>query len=1615
LTGVDVAPPDEVRVTTPRTSQGQVQVTGTAPDFTVTIVGTAHDLQSGMVGGLASVTLALSPDTPPEQRIKARPARNPGDFADWTADVKVPSLGVFPLYVWATDAAGNPKSTSTPPPPPWVWGFEAVNVWRPDTLDKRLSPSEYLQDLIAFAADNIDARMPDLQPEGVSGPLLDSLLAQPITAISATPPAAAVEEPVNELRVPIEVLRTHMASSGIPASDAGQDRYLWAAYQALLAGIGTSYTELREARGAGDPDRQKLADRLGIPLYGISSADAGATPPPRHDQLDAITLGPPADGAAGTVTEQALQDLFGLAVTSLFNPAQPAPDPMSCRWCQWQLEAQRALWQRQDRQPPAPVAYTAVIDPDVMTEADIKPGGQQRTQVLALLGQRMQQLSGQAAALQQCRDKPAADGGLSRLLDADGGPGADKIRALHDKDQQGTDITADLAAAGLDRTGFVYLVELQELTAAPGGVITDAEWDNAVDVLVGAYRRQHYQEWLAVEHATQQPGTPQDTQQPAVVLSPDTFTAGEDPPTAPLRVDPRARRDWLQTLRARTLQRQSSCDGMTGLAAATEQAALPVLRDALLSDIARESGTTGEDLTSLYQTDVLVGGALTTTRVEQAITSLQTLIQAVRDGTRPVYSADGPLALRGPAGQFDSDWAWMGTIGSWKAATTTFLFPEAYLDPSQFTRSPAPPDHFATLRDDDLSSSSPDIARSADTYMTAITDVIKNALGTDTAGLDFTALSYDQSHLNLSGMQQISARLEQHDPGLAVEVFWAVPMLIAQRLHAGRRYRDALDWMRLVPFDRLGNEAAGNPAQTAPDLSLPAGWPHLTLPGQVEPSPLDPFTLVTKPLPERPYPFLRATGLAIAGCTLDWADFEFTADTDESITRARSLYRSALTLLDSPQFQPLKPADPRNGTYQIPIWKALRTRAASQLDKIRQDRNIAGLVRPRGQFAGVTIPQPTPYRFKVLLARAQQLTQQAASLEAEFLSAAEKADNKALTEADAAQTAGLAAAHLTVNDAQIKQAHDAIAAAGTQQAKAAAMVSTLSAAIAAPLNQYENALLGNYSDMRYAQDFIAHGDMTITVGNAAASCVTPQGIGGAVAMSIGATEKFIAQILANEYQKSMQENQLYAGLENRRQEWRLQLAGAQQDALVAAAQVTTANDQLTIATAERDVTALQLDQANARLKQLLGQFTNAKLYYWLSGTLTGIYQYYLQHATATARLAEDQLAFERAEPAQALIRADYWEPPAKPSLDVRGLTGAERLAQDLAKLEEYALSTDRRQLNISQTFSLAQLAPIEFLDFKTTGQIGFATPSTLFDQDFPGHYHRLIRQAKLSVVALVPPSRGIRATLASTGISRVTTQTGAGFGEVILCRDPSVIGLTSPVDASGVFAVDLQPDMLLPFEGSGVDTTWELTLLPAANPFDFRTISDVLLTIDYTALSDFNYQTQVIYQLNAARDRTADLVFSLARDFPDQWYTLHNPDPANPGPRTATVTVRAVDFPPNLDPASPLLTDNIAIRLSGTRPLPRVQVTIGRTAGSTSYTGTPITDENGTASTRRGGNWATQLKGLDPVGDWTLTFQPPPEQAAADHTLIDTLFGPDGLDDIVLLIGWRGQAPAWPA
>ena len=134
----------------------------------------------------------------------------------------------------------------------------------------------------------------------------------------------------------------------------------------------------------------------------------------------------------------------------------------------------------------------------------------------------------------------------------------------------------------------------------------------------------------------------------------------------------------------------------------------------------------------------------------------------------------------------------------------------------------------------------------------------------------------------------------------------------------------------------------------------------------------------------------------------------------------------------------------------------------------------------------------------------------------------------------------------------------------------------------------------------------------------------------------------------------------------------------------------------------------------------------------------------------------------------------------------------------------------------------------------------------LFDRDFPGHYLRLIKRIRTSVIALIPPTEGIKATLSNIGVSRVAVNNNGLFQPQLVHRPPESVALTSPQNATGLFELETQSEMLLPFEGLGVDTQWEFRLPKPANPFDYSTIADILITIEYTALDSYDYRKQVI-------------------------------------------------------------------------------------------------------------------------------------------------------------------------
>jgi hypothetical protein len=231
------------------------------------------------------------------------------------------------------------------------------------------------------------------------------------------------------------------------------------------------------------------------------------------------------------------------------------------------------------------------------------------------------------------------------------------------------------------------------------------------------------------------------------------------------------------------------------------------------------------------------------------------------------------------------------------------------------------------------------------------------------------------------------------------------------------------------------------------------------------------------------------------------------------------------------------------------------------------------------------------------------------------------------------------------------------------------------------------------------------------------------------------------------------------------------------------------------------------------------------------------------------------------------------------------------------------------------------------------------------------------------------------------------------------------------MNASGVFDLDLQPDLLLPFEGVGLDTIWELRLPRAANPFDFRTVADIIISIDYTAFYSADRAAEVIRGLPDRQSNS--IAFSLRRDFPDGWYDLIStaermPNRSSSRPLTAAFPLTVADFPSHLSDLSVSAITLLIIR----RPDSRLTLT----ADHLYRDGPPLdptvttraTGVDGIISTHNGSG-ASWVKLTGPTQRPDVTWE---LGIVADQATLTAVAGGE-LEDLVLSLDYMGTLPPW--
>ena len=1439
--------------------------------------------------------------------------------------------------------------------------------------------TNYLQEVIGMAGRYLRVAGTAPTIDDLSG-WLHQPLARLIEPVNFAPATASIAQ----ARIAVEVLRAVLRP---PAPRSLDRRYRAQAYEALLRELGTSSEELRLARIADEPTRQALADRLGIGLGGV-----------RPDRLDTLTIPP------DEITDRDLESLFGYRST---NPTDPLAVPEPAIVLLWRQDALRASWARADiAERDGADGPQPVIDPDLIVEAHLRsqdPADAARR----LWTRRRSWIDRRVAEISAIVDgaAPTAAGFDAALHDA--GLSIDLV-ALAARDAEGADITAELAALGLTLNAFRYLARIRAL--ADTGTVTASERRDVASILVQVRKRRVFRAWRREER------------QSGVVLSPDTFVADVDDDQDGFTGVLRWRADgtvlirWRRTLTARRGQAEASTAGHQTAIDAAERQVLAGLRDALIALIGRRDDPprppqqTADRLSRQLALDFRAAAGIRTTRVGQAVDSLQTLLVSLRSGLLTRLGGK-PVTVDGEA-DFDLEWEWLQTYSRWRSAMEAFAYPENRLLPNLYLKEDigtdrrlAPTNAFLTAAVRHGRQGRP--AR----------DVPRDTGPGPCAGRNISGPSEDRDRHHRCAQ---GCRTHRHPVQRPRSTSIAPRARSCCRTLRGTRstprntrspstYGRSSGWCRSRWRASCTTVGTTRPRSTGTRPCSPThcalrsasiyGGLALEKNTQSNYAPVRGWLNFVKELNphftarHRNRAYTRFTLLSIVECFLAFADSEFARNAPDSNARAFALYQAATDLLDLPEAIP--ETGPTVPFPVNPVWRSLTAHAATGLSKIHAGLNIAGQTELRPADSDNVLP--SVYRYGVVIERAKALVAIAQQVESAYLSALERLDAANYDLLRAGHDLRTAKGTLGAQELRVDAAANGVEQAVLQRDRAQLQFDTFADRIDKGLNDWEQKALDEMENAA-ALHAVAAG-FSVFGALSAIGAENPFGFFGSIASALSSEAASVAQ--------NAQIAQTRGGFERQMEDWQLNRNLASKDVEIGNKQIVGAIIQHSIAEQERQIAADQLDHAAAVAEFLATKFTNAELYEWMSGVLARVYAFFLQQATAVARLAQAQLAFERQEPVDGYIAADYWAPAADYSagagtaVDRRGITGSARLLQDIFRLDQQAFDTDRRKLHIRQTIVVSQVAAYELQQFRDTGLLVFATPASLFDRDFPGHYLRLIKTVELSLIALVPPELGVRATLSASGVSRTVVSRGS-FDTVTLRREPETIAFTAPIGATGRFPLQSEGAMLFPFEGMGVDAVWQLSLPKAANPFDYQTIADVLLTIEYTALDSPDHRRSIIESLD--RGFTGDRSFSLRNQFPDAWYDLNNPDTVDPADRmTAVLPLTADDFPPHI---ADLGIAHITLFVVHDRALDdELTITsLRHTVAEHVTTAGPVHTVGGIAGTRRPGAapWE-KFKDSAPVGDWELHLE--------DTPVVRKLFADGVIQDLVVVFTLSGTTP----
>ncbi|MFA6902177.1 MAG: neuraminidase-like domain-containing protein [Gallionellaceae bacterium] len=572
-------------------------------------------------------------------------------------------------------------------------------------------------------------------------------------------------------------------------------------------------------------------------------------------------------------------------------------------------------------------------------------------------------------------------------------------------------------------------------------------------------------------------------------------------------------------------------------------------------------------------------------------------------------------------------------------------------------------------------------------------------------------------------------------------------------------------------------------------------------------------------------------------------------------------------------------------------------RVEDRLYKIRNCMNIKGMRRSlslfqppidpmllvRARAAGLSLEDIAAlvgggklpaYRFTYLIEKAKQYTQTLQSFGSALLSALEKKDGEELLLLRTVHEKNILKLTRNIKKKQLQEAQYQYKVADAALTNVQNRVDYYQGLIDAGLNEWEIT--------EQVSKWTAGGIRTTLTALAFLDSVfgfLPQ-VGSPFAMKYGGHELKSGTdglISAADSLAAIADNiAILAGMEaahqRREQDWKQQLKLSQQEFKQSSIQLLAADIRQQIAEHDLAVHEKNMEQSDELFDFYKNKFTNLGLYNYMASTLNRLYRDAYNIAYELAKQAESAYQHERYD-SEIYIQADNWQ------FDRAGLLSGERLMLQLQALEKKYMDGNERQPEITQTFSLAMLSPMQLLKLRQSGNCSINIPEIAYEMLYPGQYRRTIKSVRISIPCVAGPYINISARLTLT-MGSIELDDKAALQELQVAKNTSMSASSANNDP-GVFDFNFRDERYLPFEGAGAISEWLLELPANIRAFNYDTISDVLLHVSYTACEGNRVDAE-----NALATLVNDYgtstgfyrLVSLRYEFPETLYKLFSQD-----------------------------------------------------------------------------------------------------------------------------------------